>query len=99
MENYNFLDFTKEHYPEIWEEFFRYKRKETPPTIGAEVVTLRNGFHGYKGETRYVVPFKDERYVGLAIVPNGEPKAICEIETWWKDLKIVNEPKINEVTE
>lgn len=28
MQNYNFLDFTREHYPEIWVEWRRYQRTD-----------------------------------------------------------------------
>lgn len=93
---YNFLDFTKEHYPQVWEEFYRYNRRETPPAIGTKVTTLRNGFGGGVGEVRYVVEFNDHRYVALAHIPNGEATSLCEIETWWKDLKIISEPDTDE---
>lgn len=89
--NYNFLDFTKERYPEIWEEFYRYKRKETPPAIGAEVVTLRSGFGGFGGEVLYVVSH-DEEYIGLACSSNSESEYLSKIGDWWKDFKIINEP-------
>lgn len=89
--NYNFLDFTKERYPEIWEEFFRYKRKDIMPAIGTEVVTLRSGFGDFAGVTRYVVSH-DEKYIGLACNPHREAEYLSTKEDWWKDLKIINEP-------
>lgn len=94
---YNFLDFTKEHYPEIWEEFYRYKRKDNLPAIGAEVITLRSGFGGTGGETRYVVKLDndDGRYIGLGNMHNGKASYLCEIKTWWKDIKVIREPNID----
>lgn len=93
--NYNFLDFTREHYPKLWEEFYRYKRKEIPPAIGTEVTTLRNGFNGWAGVKRYVVAYDDKRYVALSETRKGRATSLCPIETWWKDLEIINEPEIN----
>lgn len=96
MENYNFLDFTKEHYPEIWQEFYRYKRKDNPPAIGTEVITLVHGHNDYAGVTRYIVAH-DERYIHLGHVPNGKATSLCEIKDWWTELKIINEPDKLEV--
>lgn len=88
---YNFLDFTKERYPEIWEEFDRYKRKNILPAIGSKVKTLVSGYGGAGNDIRYVVSHSD-KYIGLSDIRNGKEMYACEIESWWKELSIIKEP-------
>jgi hypothetical protein len=90
--NYNILDFIKEYHPLLLDEFRRYQRKDKLPAIGTVVTTLVNGYSGLAGVTRYVVGH-DERYIHIAVVPDGQTRCLCEIKNWWKELKIVLEPK------
>lgn len=96
MKKYNILDFIREHHMDIWEEFARYKRKDTLPAIGTKVITLVNGYSGRAGVTRYVVAHEG-RYVVLAKTSDGSVRSLCEVSKWWKHLRIVDEPKEGEM--
>ncbi|MFK7678768.1 hypothetical protein ACI3ER_12060 [Bacillus sp. Wb] len=86
------LEFTREFHPNIWEEYYRYNRKSILPAIGTKVITLVNGYDGYAGGTRYIVGHGD-KYIHLAHTSDGKVTSLCDVEMWWKDLKIIDEPR------
>ena len=63
--------------------YINYTRKDYLPPVGAKVVTLRSGFGGSAGMTRYIKSI-DEKYFTLTNNPRGEGQEyITPIETWY----------------
>jgi hypothetical protein len=71
--------------PVLFLRYINYQRKDKLPNIGSRVVTLRSGFGGWHGVTRYIKSI-DEKYITLTATTNGEGQEyISCIETWYDD--------------
>lgn len=71
--------------PTLFLMYINYKRKDKLPSIGSKVVTLRNGFNGWAGVTRYIKSI-DERYIVLTATSNGEgQESLSSVEKWYND--------------
>lgn len=81
--------FLKKYHSEILEEYQMYLRKDNPPKVGSMIKTLKAGFGGSGGQELKVIEVT-EKWVRLS---NGVDTYVSDIYDWWKELKILSEPK------
>lgn len=70
------------HNSVLFLRYLNYQRRNELPKVGNKVVTLRSGFSGYAGVTRYIDSI-DEKYITL-INKEGR-RSLSEIKTWYND--------------
>jgi hypothetical protein len=69
--------------PHLFLGYLNFQRKDKLPKVGSKVVTLRSGFGGYAGVTRYVKKIT-EKYIEL-VDHDEEGIYISNIDKWYND--------------
>ena len=96
--NHNLTGYVNSSYPEVAKEFERYLRRETLPAIGTRVQSLVSGYGGLGGQILYVVAHH-KHYIELGTrkcAIEGEGQFLCNINRWYRELEILNEPNMQE---
>jgi len=86
------IRYLKSNYPDVYEEYKNFKRKDSLPPIGTEVETIRWGFGGPPGQILEVVKYgyaKDGRYAqDYIVLKSYKGDFLSNMDSWYKDFII-----------